>query len=310
MSLNLNPEPASRVKSKSYKKALRVSGAISLVGVGSTFAANITLNGDQNVEFGQGVAQTLSCDDQVSINPVSYYDNESGSFRLDYVEVSGINLIPVGAISGTYDASASPQYEQYGDASVIAAHPGQYYDSDNNTWANTCDQVVLDFKAFTDQTKYSTNTVDGYHAVVSDRDATPNTISSPLLWSVPEPDGIVRGHSAQNYNNFTDVSSPNIGIIWDAQNDINNKAVQNLDGNHHIFAATFPSDDGGTGYVKESSFKFFSAWGHYNNYEYRPRYDPSAGAISKITVESMKYFPSNGYYLFDDGSEALGKKPN
>ena len=101
--MDLNPDPTVSKKSKSYKKALRVSGAISLVGVGSTFAANITLNSDQNVEFGQGVAQTLSCDDQVSINPVSYYDNTSGTFRLDYVEVSGLNLIPVGANSDSYN---------------------------------------------------------------------------------------------------------------------------------------------------------------------------------------------------------------
>jgi hypothetical protein len=70
MSMNLNPEPSSSKKSKKYKKALVVGGAVSLAGLGSTFAANISLNQGNNVEFGQGVAQTAACDeDGFSIAP-------------------------------------------------------------------------------------------------------------------------------------------------------------------------------------------------------------------------------------------------
>ena len=306
MSLNLNPESTASKKSKSYKKALRVGGAVSLVGVGSTFAANITLNSDQNVEFGQGVAQTLSCDDQVSINPVSYYDNTSGTFRLDYVEVSGINLIPVGAISGTYDASASPQY-QYADASAIAAHPGQYLDSENNnTWTNTCDQVVLDFKAFTDQTKYSTNTLDGYDSVYNHASATPNTISSPLLWSVDSEagDGVVHGQYDWAFN-------PNFAVVFNGyENDTNKGALPVRDGITDNFQVQYPSSDGGTGYVKEASFKFFPFGGHFNlNNIGTSSNDPAAGAISKITVESMKYFPTDYNLEWSTNPGTYGLRP-
>ena len=308
MTMNLNPEPTSSKKSKSYKKALRVGGAISLVGVGSTFAANISLNNDANVEFGQGVAQTAACDsDGFFVNPVSYYDNTSSTFRLDYVEVSGLNLIPVGAISDSYNSSTG-EYDTFASPADQEANPGKYYDSTSNTWANTCDQVVLDFKAYTDQTKYSTNTLDGYEAVYASQSATPNTISSPVLWNVNERDGIVRANSL-DYSGMTSGSTPNIAIIWDAANNENNKGVIEVEGNYWNFYATYPSDNGGTGYVKESSFRFSSANGHFHyGNTGNDSNDPAAGAIAKITVESMKYFPSDYYIQYDNNT--LGQKVN
>ena len=335
MSLNLHPEPTSSAKSKSYKKALRVGGAISLVGVGSTFAANISLNNDANVEFGQGVAQTAACDsDGFFVNPVSYYDNTSSTFRLDYVEVTGLNLIPVGAISGSYDASSHTY--SYSDSTSIAAHPGQYYDTATSAWANTCDQVVLDFKAYTDQTKYSTNTLDGYDAVYSDNSATPNTISSPLFWTTDgntSNPGVttpyyqgggngnwgyntdvavvfgLRGGDVQDYNLFTDArydsNYANIGVESVVRNGEDYYDVSGV-------SITSPGDNGGTGFVKESSFRFFANNSHQYHFLERGSndgYDPIAGAISKITVESLKYFPS-GYQLKYDFSGALGIKPS
>ena len=330
--MNLNPEPTSSNKSKSYKKALRVGGAISLVGVGSTFAANISLNNDANVEFGQGVAQTAACDsDGFFVNPVSYYDNTSSTFRLDYVEVSGLNLIPVGAISGSYDSST--QTYTYASQSERDANPGKYYDSGTNTWANTCDQVVLDFKAYTDQIKYSTNTLDGYKAVYDNNDPSPNTISSPLFWSTdgntanpgvttPVYDGDngnsgyntdvavvfgLRGGNVQDYNLFDDSrydsNYANIGVVNDSEHS-GYSLVDNI-------SITSPGDNGGTGFVKESSFRFFANYSHQYHVLQRGSdqgRDPVAGAISKITVESMKYFPSD-YYLKYNFSGALGKNP-
>jgi hypothetical protein len=96
-------------KLKVAKAAIGIGTIASFAGLGSTLAANITLNDDQNVEFGQGVAQTAACDaDGFTITPISYYDPDSSTFRLDYVEVSGLNLIPEGADASTasYDASA------------------------------------------------------------------------------------------------------------------------------------------------------------------------------------------------------------
>jgi hypothetical protein len=151
--------------------------------------------------------------------------------------------------------------------------------------------------------------------VYADNSATPNTISSPLFWNVEERDGVVRGQSL-SYGGTTYVNTPNFAIIWDAANDDNNKGVLPVAGNYDTLGITVPSESGGTGYVKESSFRFASRWGHYrdpntynNNPGHSPAYDPAAGAIAKITVESMKYFPSD-YQAVNNDPGDLGKKPN
>ena len=50
-----------RKKNKNLKLALGVGTLAVMVGLGSTLAANISLNSGGPVEFGQGVAQTISC---------------------------------------------------------------------------------------------------------------------------------------------------------------------------------------------------------------------------------------------------------
>jgi hypothetical protein len=45
--------------------------------LGSTLAASITLNTTGNVEFGQGVAQTAACDEEILVTPISAFDNAS-----------------------------------------------------------------------------------------------------------------------------------------------------------------------------------------------------------------------------------------
>ncbi len=304
---------ASKKRLKVAKTAIGLGGLAALTGLGSTFAANISLNNDAAVEFGQGVAQTAACDeDGFTITPVSYYDADLSTFRLDYVEVSGLNLIPIGADESTLTGSGSSiQYTQYSDTTAVAAHPGQYYGNDN-VWTNTCDQVVLDFKAYTDSMDYVGNTLDGYQAIW-DGTSLPNTTSSPLMWAV------------DNYNitNPTgdggDQYNSDIAFIFDATNNDSNygTAIHDFDSYADIGYIS-PAETDGTGYVKESSFRFFSYYGHYNDLvDFNDQWnDPAAGAIAKITVESMKYFPS-GYINGDQetsepaaGGGYLGVNPN
>jgi hypothetical protein len=51
--------------------------AIAVLGIGSTFAANININGGQDTEFGQGRTRTVFCggDEKVTIAPISTYVN-------------------------------------------------------------------------------------------------------------------------------------------------------------------------------------------------------------------------------------------
>ena len=70
---------------------LALSCAFLLI-LGSTFAANINLNNNKAVEFGQGVVQTTACDEEVTITPYASFVNESGggSFYFTSISVSGI----------------------------------------------------------------------------------------------------------------------------------------------------------------------------------------------------------------------------
>ena len=92
--LNLRPEEPAKKTSKSlFFKVLGIGGILGAVALGSTFAANISLNGDQNVEFGQGVATTTACDNSVLLTPTSSFVNSAGAgdFLFTSVSVTGIS---------------------------------------------------------------------------------------------------------------------------------------------------------------------------------------------------------------------------
>jgi hypothetical protein len=297
MTLNLNPEGSSTKKTRNYKKALRVGGAVSLVGIGSTFAANISLNQGANVEFGQGVAQTAACDaDGFSITPVTSYDNEHSIFRVDRIDITGLNLTPVGT---GYSAGG---YNTQDEAKT--AHPGQYYD---NGWKRTCDGVVLDFAAYTDDVKYASYTLAGYS------DITTTSTSTPVAWSQYNGQGQNSNFSADSYN-------PGFAVIFDTS-DTNDSYLKNYatasvpndtDGAHYYSNSDYNNrtnllsapwmmnvynlqhgDQNSVGDASNSSFSFGS------NYSNRR---PNAASISKITVSSMKYFANDYYDVYTDGN--------
>jgi hypothetical protein len=265
-------------KSKVRRNLILAGSAAGLVGIGSTLAANINLNSGENVEFGQGVARTTACDeDGFTINPVTSYDNEHSIFRLDYVEVTGLNLTPEGTgyNSGGYNSQAD----------AIAAHPGEYYD---NGWKRTCDGVVLDFKAYTDDTTYWTATRDGYSF-----DST-NNISTPIGWAQ------ANGNVGQTGNN--DIQNFGFSVKFDTSDDNNSESsdygVSN-DSNSD-WAAPWLTDWGNLNHTNPANSSFI--FGVLNNSfnANHPNYNvdmrPDAASISKITVASMASFASN-YYL-------------
>ena len=302
---SVEPVTPKSKKLKVAKAAVGIGTLASLTGLGSTLAANISLNNDANVEFGQGVAQTAACDeDGFTITPVSYYDAAASTFRLDYVEVSGLNLTPVGSNfesdpSTSYlDSSSNPSL-----GAAILAHPGQYYDTTDNAWTNTCDQVVLDFKAYTDVVGYQLNTADGY-AAVDNGDPLPNTVSSPLLWNVYGNGGAVNSSPNAGFNS-------DIAIVFGANDDANyGTNGLHSDGGpgslNNIYTTVNIGTTWPSSFDSNTSFQFFPNNGHHqhglSSWGYTDEnVDPVAGAISKITVESMKYFPSDYYVANDPG---------
>jgi len=80
---------------QSLKVVIGIGLLIGTATLGNTLAANISLNNGGNVEFGQGVAQTVTCggsDVSITITPKSEFKNSQngGSFRFSSFEVSDI----------------------------------------------------------------------------------------------------------------------------------------------------------------------------------------------------------------------------
>ena len=77
--LNLNtPQGSGPVGKKKTKVWMGVGLLVAVLGLGSTFASNITLNSSAGTEFGQGVTQTVFCGGNsadVAVTPISSYSN-------------------------------------------------------------------------------------------------------------------------------------------------------------------------------------------------------------------------------------------
>ena len=285
MTLRLDAfDESSKKKSKTkYKAALGVGSVVSLFGIGSTLAANISLNGGGNVEFGQGVATTAACDeDGFFITPVTRFDNQDGIFKVDYVQVSGVNLTAEGT---GWDDIGLIEFEFTSQAEAKEQFPGQYYDTDANTWKNTCDGVVLDFKAYTDDVLYLDRTViDGNGSGLGN-------LQDPIGWY-------------QDPNNSQYNLAPGFALVADISDEGNFES--NYAGKNWAVAPAYNNQNDswtmGFGEVdvenpEQSSFDFFL------NESY---FATDAASISKITVQSMKTFPSS-YYAEREG---LGNPEN
>jgi hypothetical protein len=79
------------------KKLSAILGALLLlVGSGffvqTTLASNISLNSGAQVEFGQGVTQTVACDDEISVTPISTFVNASGGGAFYFSSVAVTNV--------------------------------------------------------------------------------------------------------------------------------------------------------------------------------------------------------------------------
>ena len=73
-------------------RLLGVGALISVIVLGSTFAASINLNSGAPVEFGQGVARTAACDSNIVLTPISSFENDySADFMFAGVKLSGID---------------------------------------------------------------------------------------------------------------------------------------------------------------------------------------------------------------------------
>jgi hypothetical protein len=82
------------VGKKSTRIFLGFGLLVAVIGIGSTFASTISINANQDIEFGQGVERTVFCGGQksITVTPISSFANSSdlGTFGLTGITVSDI----------------------------------------------------------------------------------------------------------------------------------------------------------------------------------------------------------------------------
>ena len=86
------PAPEERQKRFSSRGFRVVLGLLLVSLVGSTFAVNVTINGNNRVEFGQGVYRITSCDQFVSVALKSSSAFSDGLSRVASIELSGLDV--------------------------------------------------------------------------------------------------------------------------------------------------------------------------------------------------------------------------
>jgi hypothetical protein len=162
--------PAPRPR-KNLRLFLGVGTIAAVIGISSTLASDISLNGGIDIEFAQGVVTTAACDGDMTITPVSQFVNATeGKYLMTSIRVSDVDLTPEGWDFQTLDfhtgftpgapseRSWDPEFREYA---------GQYKKLDG-TWENTCEGKVLMLRAYTSQSDFAQYTVSG------------TTTSSPL----------------------------------------------------------------------------------------------------------------------------------
>ena len=131
--LNLNsPQGRGPVGKKSAKLWMGVGLLVAVLGIGSTFAANITLNSPGGTtEFGQGVSQTVYCggDTSVTITPISTYSNtvigaSSGGSSEDSF---------MGRFANTYSSSSGDFVAYTASTSTVNGHTGWWLTNTGST---------------------------------------------------------------------------------------------------------------------------------------------------------------------------------
>jgi hypothetical protein len=104
-------------KKSAAKKNLRalvgLAGIAGVAVLGSTLAANISLNDGAPVEFGQGVQVTSACDNEITLTPAAVFVNGSTPlFMLSTISFSGID-----ASSATTCQGKTLSLSAYGESS-------------------------------------------------------------------------------------------------------------------------------------------------------------------------------------------------
>lgn len=141
----------SRKPNKKFKIALGIGVLAVMTGLGSTLAANISLNGGGAVEFGQGVAITAACngDAPITLTPTSTFTNtedaETSIFALSGVVISGINLSTPDQTTGIGCAGKTFILKAYTDQTQFETATHAQTDTSGPLWMTGTHNTAIAF---------------------------------------------------------------------------------------------------------------------------------------------------------------------
>ena len=134
--LNLNTSAGRGPRGKKSLKMFMGAGLlVAVLGIGSTLAANITLNSPDGIsEFGQGITQTVYCggDTVVSVSPTSSFANSTTTYSLKTVtEATNSTSVPsaLRSYKHTIYAYGSSRYPRFSSSSQTSNVSGWWVSS-------------------------------------------------------------------------------------------------------------------------------------------------------------------------------------
>jgi hypothetical protein len=157
--------------------ALGVTGCLAIGALGSTLAANISLNSGEVVEFGQGVVQTTACDSQVIMTPKSEFVNGiPGEFKLTEIDFSDFDTTDQ---SGGSQGCAGKYFELkvYNDNGDLSSPTISFAVRSNGTFVSEDGEMTTEFAS----SETSTATLTFETATVSAADVSRITIQSSTI---------------------------------------------------------------------------------------------------------------------------------
>jgi hypothetical protein len=115
--LNFDSNGSNRSPKKRARLATIVGGAFLFAAIGSTFAANVTINTTNTLEYGQGLTQAAACNPSLKIIPTNKFVNTAGggAFYLETVTVQDTTTATAAGIGLGNCAGKTIRVTAYGD---------------------------------------------------------------------------------------------------------------------------------------------------------------------------------------------------
>ena len=143
--LNFDSNGSNRSPKKRARIATVIGGAFLLAAVGSTFAANITINTTDSLEYGQGVTQAAACNPSLRIIPTNKFVNAAGggAFYLETITVQDTTTATAVGVGLGNCAGKTLRITAYGNTGSALNLSGGA--------TNHCDIVVAAYSSSTTQ---------------------------------------------------------------------------------------------------------------------------------------------------------------